>query len=105
MNFPILIMLAALLVAPLALADDAAAKQADLLLDKAFASANPDMAKQYQQDEAQKICSQYAAEKLPTKLRVQLEKAALASIKRPANGKLLGDWQQGEKIAQSGYGL
>ena len=33
---------------------------------------------------------------------VEREKAA---IKYPADGKLMGDWKKGEKLAQSGYGM
>jgi len=34
----------------------------------------------------------------------QLEKAALAAVRYPSDGKYLGDWKEGEKIAQSGQG-
>ena len=37
--------------------------------------------------------------------RSLIEKANLASIKWPSDGKYLGDWKEGEKIAQSGRGL
>ncbi len=35
----------------------------------------------------------------------RLEKAALAAVKYPGDGKYLGDWKEGEKIAQSGRGM
>ena len=35
----------------------------------------------------------------------KIEKINLVAIKWPADGKLMGDWQSGEKLAQSGYGL
>ncbi len=35
----------------------------------------------------------------------RLEQANLQTIKWPANGKYLGDWKEGEKIAQSGRGM
>ncbi|WP_028601712.1 sulfur oxidation c-type cytochrome SoxX [Ottowia thiooxydans] len=34
-----------------------------------------------------------------------IEAANLKTIKWPANGKFLGDWKEGEKIAQSGRGM
>jgi sulfur-oxidizing protein SoxX len=42
---------------------------------------------------------------MPGPLKQSLEKAALDAVKYPANGKFLGDWKQGERIAQSGVGL
>jgi sulfur-oxidizing protein SoxX len=41
---------------------------------------------------------------LPKDVAAAIEKANLASIKYPADGKLLGNWRDGEKIAQSGIG-
>lgn len=56
------------------------------------------------QDDAQKLCS-YGPGSPPPKAELEaLEKAQLASIQYPADGKLLGDWRRGEKIAQSGVG-
>jgi sulfur-oxidizing protein SoxX len=41
----------------------------------------------------------------PKDLRERLEKAALATVKYPADGKWLGDHKQGERIAQTGVGM
>ncbi|MBY0572225.1 MAG: sulfur oxidation c-type cytochrome SoxX [Undibacterium sp.] len=57
------------------------------------------------QTELQKNCSDYAKKKMPTKIRAALEKQALASVKLPADGIFLGDWKEGEKIAQNGRGM
>ena len=35
----------------------------------------------------------------------EITKREKAKIEYPADGKLIGDWKSGEKIAQSGYGL
>jgi sulfur-oxidizing protein SoxX len=57
------------------------------------------------QDEVQRVCSQYTADKpIPKDLAEKLEKAQLALIKYPSDG-YLGDWKLGERIAQSGVGL
>ena len=57
------------------------------------------------QDELQRLCSIYSGDnKLPGDVAARIEKEQLASIKFPADGKLLGDWKSGEKIAQSGRG-
>jgi sulfur-oxidizing protein SoxX len=57
------------------------------------------------QSELQKNCSEYAQKDMPTALREKLEKAELDAVKFPADGKYLGDWKEGEKIAQNGRGL
>ena len=35
----------------------------------------------------------------------QIEAAALATVEWPAGGRYIGDWREGEKLAQSGRGL
>ena len=58
------------------------------------------------QDEVQKVCSDYSADKkIPKDVAERLEKAQLATIKYPADGKYMGDWKAGERIAQSGVGM
>jgi len=57
------------------------------------------------QDDMQRICSQYpGGHDMPKETGTQLEKAQQALIKYPADGKFLGDWKNGEKVAQSGQG-
>jgi sulfur-oxidizing protein SoxX len=56
------------------------------------------------QDEVQKTCSESAGKPLPKDVAERIEKAQLATIKYPADGKLLGNWKEGEKVAQSGVG-
>ena len=55
------------------------------------------------QDLGQSACSTDKAPDEATARRI--EAAALASIPQPADGKYLGDWREGEKIAQSGRGM
>jgi L-cysteine S-thiosulfotransferase len=55
------------------------------------------------QDPVQKACS---SDKPPAEaLAKQIEGEALAAIKWPAGGRYLGDWREGEKLAQSGRGM
>jgi sulfur-oxidizing protein SoxX len=55
------------------------------------------------QTQVQQICTDTHND--PSKeLREKIEKQALASIKYPADGKWLGDYKEGEKIAQTGRG-
>jgi sulfur-oxidizing protein SoxX len=59
-----------------------------------------------EQDEVQKVCSEYNGDrKIPKDVAERLEKAELAAIKYPTDGKYLGDWKNGERIAQSGVGM
>jgi L-cysteine S-thiosulfotransferase len=59
------------------------------------------------QSELQRSCSEAAAssKELSKSVRTKLEAAALAAVKLPADGVWLGDWKEGEKIAQIGRGL
>ena len=107
---------AALVAAFLALAADAGAQSwgpgAD---DKAFAemlrtgfrNAGPVSVDRLVQDETQAFCSDPVASgsAAGAKRAEQLEAANLATVKWPADGKFLGDWRAGERIAQSGRGL
>ncbi len=58
-----------------------------------------------EQDDMQKACSEYAGRAPPKDVAERIEKANLASIKWPADGKYVGDWKNGEKIAQEGRGM
>jgi sulfur-oxidizing protein SoxX len=55
------------------------------------------------QDPVQKACSGVAAPS--AEVVVQLEKRELATIQPPPGGEYLGDWKQGEKLAQNGRGM
>ncbi|MEW5882254.1 MAG: sulfur oxidation c-type cytochrome SoxX [Pseudomonadota bacterium] len=56
------------------------------------------------QNELQRICSE-THNNPPKDVRERLEKAALAAVKYPTDGKWLGDYKQGERVAQTGVGL
>ena len=57
------------------------------------------------QDETQRLCSKAPGVALPEAVAKQLEKQNFDAIRFPADGKLLGDWRSGERIAQSGTGM
>ncbi len=59
------------------------------------------------QDEANRLCSaaDVAGQPLDEKTAKAIEAAELKTVKMPSDGKFLGDWKEGEKIAQSGRGL
>lgn len=56
------------------------------------------------EDAVQAACNKYRDEP-PKDLADKLQKEQMATIKYPADGKLLGDWRSGEKIAQNGRGM
>ena len=60
-----------------------------------------------EQDEFQRLCSDEAfyASKEGQQKAIALQEKALKEIKPPSDGKYLGDWKAGEKIAQSGRGF
>ena len=59
------------------------------------------------QDEAQSACSEadVSGKPLDDKTAKAIEASNLKAIKWPSDGKYIGDWKQGEAIAQSGRGL
>lgn len=58
------------------------------------------------QDETQAFCSdpEAAASPAAAEKRQRIEAANMATVKWPSDGQWLGDWKEGEKIAQSGRG-
>ena len=56
------------------------------------------------QTDLQATCSKFHNDP-PQDERERLQKAAATTIKYPADGKWLGDFKQGERIAQTGVGL
>jgi L-cysteine S-thiosulfotransferase len=52
------------------------------------------------QDETQRVCSS----PITKDTAARVEKINTAALRYPADGKLIGDWREGEKIAQSGVG-
>ncbi|MBU3575564.1 sulfur oxidation c-type cytochrome SoxX [Polynucleobacter sp. UK-Mo-2m-Kol15] len=58
------------------------------------------------QDATQKFCSdpQFANSKKGEAMREKIQKMNMDSIKQPSDGKYIGDWKNGERIAQSGRG-
>jgi L-cysteine S-thiosulfotransferase len=59
------------------------------------------------QTEIQAVCSdaQMMGKEVPKAEAEALQKKTLATIKYPADSKYLGDFKQGERIAQSGVGM
>jgi sulfur-oxidizing protein SoxX len=101
----------ALAAAVFALAAGALPTRADSLHDEAIATIKRDFKprgsadlNRLVEDEVQATCN--ASGNHPAAdLAKRLTDEQLAGIKLPADGKLMGDWKAGEKIAQSGKGF
>lgn len=96
--------LALLMAAGTACAAEDYAKAAVGLIKSDFKSKGPATVERVtERDEVQQACS---ADKplAPAKAR-KLEAAQLKDVKYPADGKYMGDWKAGEKIAQNGRGM
>ena len=83
---------------------DTSAKAAQVM-KSSFKDAGQAKLDRLDQDETQKLCSLYATKALPKDVAARIEAANLATIKYQADGKLVGDWRNGEKIAQEGRGM
>lgn len=79
------------------------AAKIDAVYKDMFRTAKGKWAKRIIQDETQKTCTKYNNE-LPDKLFDAILKREKATVKMPKDGKVMGDWRRGEKIAQSGHG-
>jgi L-cysteine S-thiosulfotransferase len=84
-------------------ANDALYADFKAMMDSSFQSNGIAAKHRMYQLDFQKACS---GEKDPPKKEMQaIEAAQLKTIRYPADGKYLGDWKEGEKIAISGRGL
>ena len=79
----------------------------DAMMQSGFQTKGIASVDRLKQDPTQKLCSNpvLAESDKTAALRDKLQAENAATIKYPADGKYLGDWKNGEKIAQSGRGL
>jgi sulfur-oxidizing protein SoxX len=102
MRITTIALLAVTLATP-ALAQTIDAK-ADAAIKSAFPKAPADWASRLTGDETMRQCS--AAHNSPSKdVADAIQKREQATIVYPPDNNFMGDWKQGEKLAQSGYGL
>ena len=85
--------------------DSAAAKQAAEVMKASFAAKGIAQMDRLDQDEVQRLCTEYAGKTVPKEVADRIQQAQIATIRKPASGNLIGDWKAGEKIAQDGRGL
>ena len=85
------------------LSDSDAERAAAEMLKTSFKSRGQATVDRLGQDDVQALCSRHTGE-LPKDVREKIEQSQQATIRYPVLGKLIGDWRQGERIAQSGVG-
>lgn len=86
-------------------ADRDADARAAAMLKSSFKAHGQATLARLDQDETQRLCSEYAGRALPAPVAERIQRANLATVQVPADGQLVGDWKRGEKIAQSGQGF
>lgn len=84
--------------------DERISAEASAMLKASFKARGQAGLDRLDQDDTQKLCSQAAGKTPPKDVAERIEKQNLATIRYPADGKLIGDWKNGEKIAQDGRG-
>lgn len=85
--------------------DADAAKRAADVMRASFAAKGIAGMDRLDQDEVQRLCTEYADKPLPADIAERIRTAQLATVRKPSSGKLMGDWKAGEKIAQDGRGF
>ena len=91
--------------AGMTMSDEEAESKALAMMKTSFKERGQAKLDRLDQDDMQKMCSHYVGDKkMPKDVADKLEKAQQALIKYPADGKLLGNFAAGERIAQSGAG-
>ena len=58
-----------------------------------------------QQDASNAACSKAQGGALPDAVANTIQQAALMGVRMPADGQFIGDWREGEKLAQNGRGM
>lgn len=85
--------------------DEETARKALAIMKASFEDKGQAKLDRLDQDETQKLCSHSRSQAPGKQTAAAIEQANLATIRYPADGKMLGDWREGEKIAQSGRGM
>ena len=80
------------------------AAQSTAMLQASFKATGQAGLDRLNQDETQRACSAIGNKAVAKDVAEKIEKLNLATIRYPADGKYLGDWKNGEKIAQEGRG-
>jgi sulfur-oxidizing protein SoxX len=104
-RIPLAIIALALVASCTTMSDEGLTQKTVAVLKASFSEKGQAKLDRIDQDETQRLCSIPHSATLSKDVAVQIEKTNLATIRYPADGKLLGNWREGEKIAQSGVGM
>ena len=99
------VLLAALLAGCASMSDEEATARAMEVMKASFNERGQAKLDRLSQDEAQRLCSKPPAMELDKAVLEKIEKANFSAIAYPADGKLMGNWRNGERIAQTGTGM
>ncbi len=101
-----IVFLAASLACGAVLADEIRDYRAEAaaMLKRDFKTKGIATADRLHEDGVQAICNR-TSDHPPKAVAERLEKDQLDGVRYPADGKLMGDWKAGEKLAQSGRGM
>ena len=101
------ITLAAFAAGSMAQAEDKSAKPSaaivEAYLKSTFGKTPPEWQARIEPDESLAACNQYRND-VPADVADQIIKRELARVVYPADGKFLGDWKEGYKVANNGRG-
>lgn len=75
----------------------------DTYVKATFGKAPPEWQARIEPDETLKLCNQYRND-VPSAEADKIVARELAKVVFPADGKMLGDWKEGKKIANNGRG-
>jgi L-cysteine S-thiosulfotransferase len=75
------------------------------MMTASFRSEGIATADRLQQDAANAACSKSLDAALPDAAADAIQRAALKSVRLPTDGNFIGDWREGEKLAQNGRGM
>ena len=78
-------------------------QQTDAMMRASFREQGIAKLDRLDQDDAQKACSQSKAP--APAVAKKIEAAQMATVKWPTDGNFIGDWKEGEKLAQNGRGM
>lgn len=96
------VLLASCAAAPTAQQVDEATKQ---IMQSSFRAQGDAKMDRLVLDASNQACSDAQGASLDEKVAKAIEASNLKTVKFPADGKLIGNWAEGEKIAQNGRGL
>ena len=77
----------------------------DAMLKRSFRDQGIATVDRLQQDASNAACSKAEGGALPEAEAKAIEAANLKTVRMPSDGRFIGDWREGEKLAQDGRGM